>query len=257
MMIFNNFDTHLEPPTLYAILNSIVNFDQEKQTKIVDLAKKGRTKIFDFNYPLSDKIKREEFEVLILNNFLMRRINFETVTAFKIKLFVKLNEIMPKYNKMFDSFVDWNLFEDGDILYKIGDNNHQNNSKSNTNNKSNTENIVENESQTNTNSIDDLRFSDTPQNILENLHDGSYVTQANYNQGSSESENNSKAKSESVNESETENKTDIKEVTNYTETIKHSNADKIGMYKEMQENINNIYTLIFKDLEILFYQILD
>ena len=58
-----------KPPTLYAILNSIVNYDKEDKTKIKDLAKEGREKIFDFDYPLSDKLDKEEFECLILNKF--------------------------------------------------------------------------------------------------------------------------------------------------------------------------------------------
>ena len=90
------------PPTLYRLLNSIVNFDAEEQTKIKDLASAGRSDIFDFDYPLSDNIEKEDFEVMILNHFLMRRIGYDTLNAFKIALNVKLNEIMPIYNKMFD-----------------------------------------------------------------------------------------------------------------------------------------------------------
>ena len=86
------------PPTLYALLNSIVNFDSETKTKIKDLASAGRSEIFDFTYPLSEKVEREDFEVLILNHFLMRCIGYDTLTAFKIALNVKLNEIMPIYN---------------------------------------------------------------------------------------------------------------------------------------------------------------
>ena len=41
----------------------------------------------------------------------------------------------------------------------------------------------------------------------------------------------------------------------YNETIKRSPADKITILNEMQENIKSIYSLIFKDLECLFYQL--
>ena len=46
---------NMKPPTVYAILNSICNFDVETQTKIVDLAKVGRTKIFNFEIKLIKK----------------------------------------------------------------------------------------------------------------------------------------------------------------------------------------------------------
>ena len=44
-----------KPPTLYALLNSIVNYDkpEEEQAKIKNLTTLGRSKIFDFSYPLS------------------------------------------------------------------------------------------------------------------------------------------------------------------------------------------------------------
>ena len=41
----------------------------------------------------------------------------------------------------------------------------------------------------------------------------------------------------------------------FNETITRTPADKIAILKEMQENIKSIYTMIFKDLECLFYQL--
>ena len=49
-----------KPPTIYALLNSIVNFGKEEQTKISELAKNGRGTFFDFQYPLSKVINKEE-----------------------------------------------------------------------------------------------------------------------------------------------------------------------------------------------------
>ena len=63
-----------KPPTLYSIMNSIVNFGKEDKEKIKDLAKYSREIIFDFDYPLSEKIDKEEFECMILNHYMMRRI---------------------------------------------------------------------------------------------------------------------------------------------------------------------------------------
>ena len=51
-------DDYNLPPTLYSLLNSIVNFDKEDKTKIKDLAMSGKYKIFDFEYPLSDNINK-------------------------------------------------------------------------------------------------------------------------------------------------------------------------------------------------------
>lgn len=232
-----------KPPTVYSILNSIVNGDKEEDdyTKIKDLAKEGRSTIFNFEYPLSSNINKEDFEVQILNHYLMRRIGFETVTAFRIQLNVKLNEIMPMYNKMLDSLENWNIFEDGETTTREGTENRTNES---TNTSSNT---LENESNTTNEDIQDRRTSDTPQSKLENVRDGSYVT--NYGYDTSNSESHDTSSSSGTSNSNTIGKDD----NIYQETIKRSPADKISILKEMQENIKSIYTLIYEDLDCLFY----
>ena len=68
------------PPTLYSIMQSIVNFNNTDTVKISDLWQNARVKIFDFNYPLTQNLSREIFEHNILNHYLMRRINYDTVT---------------------------------------------------------------------------------------------------------------------------------------------------------------------------------
>ena len=232
-----------KPPTVYSILNSIVNGDKEEDdyTKIKDLAKEGRTTIFNFEYPLSNNINKEQFETQILNHYLMRRIGFETVTAFRIQLDVKLNEIMPMYNKMFDSLENWSIFEDGETTTREGTENRTNES---TNTSTNT---LENESNTTNEDIQDKRTSDTPQSKLENVRDGSYVT--NYGYDTSNSESHDTSSSNGTSNSNTTGKDD----NVYQETIKRSPADKITILKEMQENIKSIYTLIYEDLDCLFY----
>ena len=48
-------------------------------------------------------------------------------------------------------------------------------------------------------------------------------------------------------------RTDGTDNTTYTETITRTPGDKIAIMKEMQTSIQNIYTMIFNDLEVLFY----
>ena len=68
MKLANDYD---EPPTVYALLNSYVNFSREVPVKISDLAKTGRAMFFDFDYPLASGISKEDFETMILNHFLI------------------------------------------------------------------------------------------------------------------------------------------------------------------------------------------
>lgn len=217
------------PPTLYSIMDAMVNFGQTDKVKIKDLPLSSREEIFDFNYPLTNKISKQDFEVLILKHFMMRRIGYDTMTAFKIALDVKLNEIMPIYNKMFDMLDGWDLFSDGEVE---------------------TRNVVDSRSTQNLSSLNqtnsgtdtsDRRFSELPQNRLTDLQNGNYVTDYNYDTNTT---------SNSINNQSASNITDSGSLN---ERIERSPADKIAIYKNFLESRESIYTMIFRDLDTLFY----
>lgn len=220
--------TNEKPVTIYSILNSYVNYGAETQTKISNLANVGRTIIFDFDYPLSNQITKEDFETQILNHYMMRRIGFETVTAFKIALNAKLNEIMPTYNKLFDVLNNWNIFNDGETI-----------DRRYTSNAVNTSNV---DSSGNVDVISDRRYSDTPQNKLENIRDGSYVSEYNYDSNNNTTQTNTSS-------SGNNNINDV-------EITKRSPHDKMYVYKELLNEKNNIMKSIYKELDNLFYDII-
>lgn len=209
------------PPTLYRLLNSIVNFDAEEQTKIKNLAAAGREDIFDFEYPLSTHVEKQDFEVMILNHFLMRRIGYDTLNAFKIALNVKMNEIMPMYNKMFDMLDGWNIFNDGEIT-----------SRTVTDSGTNSLNNI-----TTSQNTSDRRYSDTPQQQLQNVRDGKYITDYNY-----DTDNGSVSSSSAGTDSRST-----------LESITRTPSDKMKLYREFIENKKSIMTMIFEDLDSLFY----
>lgn len=206
-----------KPPTLYAIMNSIANFDKEEKTKIRNLAKATHDKIFDFEYPLSIKVDKEDFECQILNHFMMRRIGQETFTAFQLFLENKLNEILPYYNIMFDSLVDYNLFNDGEVITR----NRTDNGASSLNS---------------TNQVK-TKFAEYPMNQLTDIDDGKYVTNQTTNNGTNGSSGTSS------------------NIMNETET--HSGLDKMDLYQKYLQTRNSIMTMIYKDLDILFYGLAD
>lgn len=213
------------PPTLYSIMDSICNYGVTERTNIYDLANGSRTTIFDFDYPLSSHINRSEFEILILKHYIMRRIGFDTVTGFKLALEVKLNEIMPTYNKLFDMLDGWDLLTSGETITRTT-------ADSGTNSLNNTINA-------NNTNISDRRNSNVPQNELNDVQNGTYMTDYNYDTNTDSGTTVSSTSGTNTN------------TTN--EIITRTPADKIRIYKEFIENKNNIYTMIYKDLDSLFY----
>lgn len=72
-------------------------------------------KIFDFDFPIFDEAYRPVLCKKILKHYYTREIGFETVGLWKLKLNMLLNEIMPYYNKLYDSeLLKFNPFYDAD-----------------------------------------------------------------------------------------------------------------------------------------------
>ena len=224
------FTIEEKPPTLFSILQAFSN-----KKNINELIDEARGHIFDFDYDFYDENEKIKFEKLFLKKFIMRRIAFETLTMFKLQLEVKLNEIMLKYNKMIEGFKTWNIMNDGEIITNTSNNVRE----SQTLNKSNS---ITNSTM---NNINESKSSDTPQNKIENVKDGKYVSDYSYITNSNTSNDNS------ISNNLTSNN-DKSTLTN--KQIKTQN-DKMGIYKQMQNEINSIYTLIFNDLNDLFYQV--
>lgn len=258
-----------KPPTIYSLLESIVNYDAETRTSTSNLAKEGRTTIFDFTYPLSSHVSKEDFECMILNHYLMRRIGYETLTAFKIALNVKLNEIMPNYNLLFDALYNWSLFDNGETITR---NVSDSRTKHDTISGSDTRAVMESGTTSDSTSLSgtstdnttsDRRFSNMPNNQIANVQDGSYLSDYNYdhNTGSGTTSSTGTASgtnSNTVNEQKTnaENKT-LTDAGQLVETITKTNDDtkQMDVLIKFMEHKQNIYTMIFKDLDVLFYQI--
>lgn len=226
----NNFINALslndEPPTLYSLMESYVNYNSDVKTSIIDLPEAFRTYLFDFNYPLDSSLK-PSFEENFLTHYMMRRIGFETYMSFKIHLKDKLNTIMPKYNKM--------LLEFSNIDFRGVKETHTKKYTKNVD-ESNSENTTGTTSSTN-----DNRFSSLPQNEIQDVQNGSYITDYTYNTNSG-----------SMGGTLTGTKSNDEE---YSETLEIDKGDPTDEYIKVQDKINNIYDMIYKELNCLFFQV--
>ena len=133
---------------------------------ITDTISAGRGAIFDFNYPIFDETYRSVLETKILKHYYTREIGEETVGLWKLRLDARMNEIMPFYNKLYNSeLLQFNPLYDVDYerTYDKETNASKNESDigSGTSTETMTGNVTDNGSVTGTSS--NLRSIDTTQ----------------------------------------------------------------------------------------------
>lgn len=221
------------PPTVLSILKS---FNYGHDIKTINLSEEYHDKIFDFNYPISEDINKNEFEINILNHFLTRRIGFDTVGLFKIKLQTKLREIMPTYNILFKSIKNWDLFDDGGKVTTIKDVDGFENKTTQNRTESSFENSGSNQN----------KYSDTPQNNLQNVQQDYYLSDYTNNIANTSGEGESTS---NILDSGTRG-----EVTQ--ESVVKTPDNKVQLYKEFIESKQNIYSMLFLELDCLFFGLL-
>ena len=78
-------------------------WSQEQTLSVRDQIEQGRSKLFDFDYPLFDADYKKVFETHFIRKFYMREIGFETEGLFKFQLESWLLINMPYFNKLFES----------------------------------------------------------------------------------------------------------------------------------------------------------
>ena len=94
----------------YAGLTESTGFED-----VDEIVEKARRKIFQ-NYPIFNENHRAELEHKILKHYYMREIGFETVGLFKLFLNERMAEIMPYYNKLYESeTLEFDPFKNVDV----------------------------------------------------------------------------------------------------------------------------------------------
>ena len=220
------------PPTLYSIMQSLVNYDTNEPSKIKDMWQKAREYIFNFDYVLTNNVSRETFEHNILNHYLMRRINYDTVTLFQIMLENKLSEILPKYNMLWDSLNGWDIFKSGTTTREYTDNTTSSNTGNNTG---------ENTGITNT--VNNTGYSDTPQSNIDDINSSEYLTEYTHNVADNTITNNTTTTTSNSGKS---NKT-------INEVVTRTADNELDLLIKFQTEYNNIWTMLYADLDCLFY----
>lgn len=214
---------------------------------INEVISKAIPKVFSFNFPIFDEAYREVLCTKILKHYYTREICEESVGLWKLRLDTKLNEIMPYYNKLYESElykfnplydIDLTTTHDGKKKEEVdttGEGNYQGNR--NTANQGNSE--------------DWNVYSDTPQGTLNNVKNEAYLTNATkdtntYNNTSNTNDNNTTNTKENKRLNNTDNY--IEHVAGKTGGVSYSH-----LLKEFRETFLNIDLMIIEELQPLFF----
>ena len=83
--------------------------------KIEEILEKSWKDVFSFAFPIFDENYRSVLCKKILKHYYTREIGFETVGLWKLKLDMAMNEIMPYYNKLYETeLIKFNPIYDAD-----------------------------------------------------------------------------------------------------------------------------------------------
>ena len=200
---------------------------------------------FDFkmtSYPIFDETYRNTLNNNILKHYYENEIGFETAALFRFYLNQTLNEIMPKYNVLYE--VQKKIIEKDLLLNNI---NITENLKR-TNNTEMSSNSNSNSTNNGTNDSKNL-FLDTPQGQIYkgSIDDANYATNVTFDKNTT-----SNTISDNSNASGNTNNTE-----NYIKSIIGNSGNKfnIELLNEIKNNIMNIDLMIINELNDLFMQI--
>ena len=236
--------------TICQFLSKEQKVELSEVDKLVNIA---RPKIFDFEYGFSDKAYKEIFEKKFLYHFFTREIALETYGLWKLKLQTKLQEIMPKYNKMYEAeSIKFNPFHDTDLVTTSKNiDNSQNKGTSKTNSSTESLNKGKNEDSGKTK----IRTSETPAGIIDQVESDRYMS--NYTSNENNNLTRSEQRGDSKNLSTGESYSEMNSTSDYIQKIqgKSAGTSMSRLLVEYRESLINIDLQIFDELEELFMQL--
>lgn len=188
---------------------------------------------FDFqmtSYPIFDENYRNTLNEKILNHYYENEIGFETAPLFRFYLNNKLNEIMPKYNVLYNAqkkLLDKNLLFNNTNVTESLQGSNITNTQSTSNSTNNSKNL----------------FQDTPQGQLSNTDINNQTWATNLNLANNSISDTNTASGNGTNK--------------YIKTIIGNTGGKynIEVLNDIVNNFLNIDLMIINELNDLFMQI--
>lgn len=261
----------------YAGLDHSVGYEN-----VDDVIAKALPKLFNFNFPIFDENYRSVLETKIVKHYYTREICCETLGRWKMFLNTKLNEIMPYYNKLYESAdLQYNPLYDADYFRegnKRGEETGQN-----THNSTRTDNLKE---ENNTLRTDDLTtendrevenkndhwdyYSDTPQGGLNGIQNNTYLTNVRHTTDDSGGSNENTVQTNTGTQEHTGTRSNtgtqmtnangtnvVNSTDSYLEHVygKMPGTSYAKLIEEYRKTLLNIDIMIIEDLQDLFFNL--
>ena len=231
--------------------------ESEGNDSVNDIITQGLPKLFNFDFPIFDEAYREVLERKIVRHFYTREIGYETVGRWKMALENKLNEIMPYYNKLYNSeLLNFNPLYTHNITKTGSRTDDKTENESTTGHHNITKGHTGNGNETNGTIGTQWELeNDTPQGGLTG------VEELNYLSGATKSTDNTTrtiTRSESANDTDIGNKDGTRQGTarnvgEYLETVVgYEGKDASELILKYRETFLNIDMMIIKELNPLF-----
>ena len=220
--------------------------------QIRNLVENGYT-IFDFDYPIFDEDYRKVLEQKIIDRYYFREIGLETPAQFKHFLKMRMNEIMPYYNQLYESV---NVLKELDPLQNVDttETHTKNIEQTATSNQEglSTQSGESSGSNTSTNTGKQV-FQDTPQSRLGDLNYATNINDTSDN-GSVTSTNQASNTTNNTNESQSQGHTmetyETKQLGSYgmrypAEVIMEWRKAFLNIDVQILDNLNDLFMGVY------------
>ena len=224
--------------------------DSTGSNNVDEVLNESWDKIFTSKVSFFDESYRAVLCKKILKHYYLREIGCETVGIWMLWMNTKLEEIMPYYNKLYESeLIKFNPMYDVDLTRKSD----KTGNESGTGSRSATGNNTGTNSQTgNSSNVRKDLYSDTPQGTLSGVESETYLTNARKINDSGENTVNGSTSGKYEDSESSSNNVDITE--NYVESVsgKQGSGSYSKLLNEFRETFLNIDMLVIEEFEEMF-----
>ena len=226
-------------------------------SSVDDIVQKALPKIFDFSFPIFDENYRNVLCTKIIKHFYTREIGCETVALWKLWLNVKMNEIMPYYNKLYNSeLIEFNPMYNVDVTTTHAGKGSNNKGRDFTSDNTYSGNST-NTTKSTLASENWNKTLDTPQGSIQNITNDNYLTDVTHDTSNSVGDTTNVGTSETT-EKKTDNETErISTTDEYVDSVRGKNNGESysKLLSDFRETFLNIDMMVIEECNDLFFQL--